>query len=94
MKNFALFFQIGVLSTKMVSSRKWDFFTNSGRVPTGEKTRRNEENMPKRRRLSEVGHEFHFFIRKFQIFISFLREKGCNSTTRKPPLGGCAGCSL
>ena len=28
-------------------------------VPTGEKTRRNEENMPKRR-LSEVGHESFF----------------------------------
>ena len=33
-----LFFQIRVLSTKMVSSRKFgDFFTNSGRVPTGGK---------------------------------------------------------
>ena len=74
MKKFALCFQIRVLSAKMVSSRKWDFFTNSGRVPTGEKTRRNEENMPKRR-LSEVGHEFHFFFRKFQIFISFSELK-------------------
>ena len=58
-------------------------------VPTGEKTRRNQENMPKRR-LSGVGHE-SFFPPKISIFVSFRSEKGCNSTTRKRPLGGHTG---
>ena len=42
-------------------------------VPTGEKTRRNEENMPKRR-LSEVGHE-SFFLRKFRFSCPFGVKK-------------------
>ena len=42
-------------------------------VPTGEKTRRNEENTPKRR-LSEVGHE-SFFLRKFRFSCPFGVKK-------------------
>ena len=42
-------------------------------VPTGEKTRRNEENMPKRR-LSEVGHE-SFFLPKFRFSCPFGVKK-------------------
>ncbi len=53
-------------------------------VPTGEKTRRNEENMPKRR-LSEVGHE-SFFLRKFRFSCPFGVKKAAI-----PRLGGSAG---
>ena len=42
-------------------------------VPTGKKTRRNEENMSKRR-LSEVGHE-SFFLRKFRFSCPFGVKK-------------------
>ena len=42
-------------------------------VPTGEKTRRNQENMPKRR-LSGVGHE-SFFLRKFRFSCPFGVKK-------------------
>ena len=49
------------------------FYQNSGGVPTGEKTRRNEENTPKRR-LSEVGHE-SFFLRKFRFSCPFGVKK-------------------
>ena len=42
-------------------------------VPTGEKTRRNEENTPKRR-LSEVGHE-SFLLRKFRFSCPFGVKK-------------------
>ena len=42
-------------------------------VPTGAKTRRNEENTPKRR-LSEMGHE-SFFLRKFRFSCPFGVKK-------------------
>ena len=67
------FFKYDVVSVDVVSPRKWDFFTNSGRVPTEEKTRRNEENTPKRR-FSEVGHE-SFFLRKFRFSCPFGVKK-------------------
>ena len=42
-------------------------------VPTGEKTRRNQENMSKRR-LSGVGHE-SFFLRQFRFSCPFGVKK-------------------
>ena len=42
-------------------------------VPTGEKTRKNQENMPKRR-LSEVGHE-SFSLRNFRFSCPFGVKK-------------------
>ena len=37
------------------------------------------------------GGTWVIFPPKISIFVSFRSEKGCNSTTRKPPIEGCAG---
>ena len=86
MKNFALFFQIRVLSTRSDSSSKC---TNSGRVPTGEKTRRNQANIPKRR-LSRLGYD-PFFLRKFRFLCPFGVKKAAIPRQEMSTLGGYTG---
>ena len=71
--------KIIVVFLRLTSFRRVWFRPESGTflqilgVPTGEKTRRNEENTPKRR-LSEVGHE-SFFLRKFRFSCPFGVKK-------------------
>ena len=63
--------KIPVVFFRLTSFRRGCFRPENGiffqilGVPTGEETRRNEGNMPKRR-LSEVGHE-SFFLQEFRF---------------------------
>ena len=58
-------------------------------VPTGEKTRRNQANIPKRR-LSRLGYD-PFFLRKFRFLCPFGVKKAAIPRPGSLHLGGTRG---
>ena len=73
---------------RSVWSSKWNFRANSGRSHGGENPKESSKYAKKEVVWSRI---WVIFSPRISIFVSFRGEKGCNSTTRKPPLGGYTG---
>ena len=87
-KNTALFFRPESFRQGRFRPQNGTFAQILG-VPTGKENPEESRKYAKKKVVWSGTRVI--FPPKISIFVSFRSEKGCNSTTRKPPLGGYTG---